>query len=101
MSRPRTLTAPLVGAIRPIIIRIVVVLPEPLGPRKPKTLPRGTARSKPSTATCPPGNRLVSDLVVTAAPSAGTADPTAGAVAAGAAVAGLTVRSPRVGRAAR
>ena len=39
-------------------MRMVVVLPEPLGPRKPKTEPRGTARSTPSTASWWP-NRLL------------------------------------------
>ena len=33
------------AASSPSSIRIVVVLPEPFGPRKPKTAPRGTARS--------------------------------------------------------
>ena len=39
---------------------MVVVLPEPFGPRKPYTEPAGTARSRPFTATWPPRNRLVS-----------------------------------------
>ena len=33
------------------IMRIVVVLPAPLGPRKPKTSPGCTSKSMPSTAT--------------------------------------------------
>ena len=33
---------------------MVVVLPEPLGPRKPKIEPRGTCRSIESTALCEP-----------------------------------------------
>ena len=37
-------------ATRPSRQRIVVVLPAPFGPRKPKTPPSGTARSSPSTA---------------------------------------------------
>jgi hypothetical protein len=46
----------------PSSIRIVVVLPEPLGPRKPYTLPVGTTRSSPSTtAVCP--RRFVSPFV--------------------------------------
>ena len=32
---------------------MVVVFPEPFGPRKPNTLPAGTSRSTESTATCP------------------------------------------------
>ena len=35
-------------------VRIVVVLPEPLGPRKPCMPPTGTRRSSPSTAACLP-----------------------------------------------
>ena len=42
------------GKTTTISMRMVVVLPEPFGPRKPKTLPAGTARSRPSTASCPP-----------------------------------------------
>ena len=38
-----------VGA-RPINILIVVVLPAPFGPRKPKKLPWATERLRPSTA---------------------------------------------------
>ena len=41
---------------------MVVVFPEPFGPRKPKTAPFGTARSTPSTAICWP-NRLVRPVV--------------------------------------
>src|SRR5262245_18159707 len=33
-----------------MIIRIVVVLPAPFGPRNPQRLPRGTSRSRPRTA---------------------------------------------------
>ena len=38
----------------PRIDRIVVVLPEPFGPRNPINAPGGTARSSPSTATLDP-----------------------------------------------
>src|ERR1035441_8307781 len=47
----------------PSSILIVVFLPEPFGPRKPYTEPLGTARSRWSTASWPPRNRLVSPLV--------------------------------------
>ena len=50
-GRPSSRTAPLVGRTRPRTQRIVVVFPEPLGPRKPNTPPSGTTRSRPSTAT--------------------------------------------------
>ena len=39
MSSPSTLTDPAVAAARPSIIRMVVVFPEPLGPRNPNTDP--------------------------------------------------------------
>ena len=45
---------------------MVVVFPDPLGPRKPCTPPRGTARSRSSTATRVPArplNSLRSPLV--------------------------------------
>src|SRR5690349_129775 len=45
---------PLSAGIRPVSIRIVVDLPAPLGPRKPKNDPRGTSRSTPSTAALRP-----------------------------------------------
>ena len=44
-ARPSSSCAPAVGRIRPSSIRIVVVLPDPFGPRNPYTAPRGTARS--------------------------------------------------------
>ena len=50
-------------------MRIVVVLPAPLGPRKPKTEPRGTLRSIASTARVVP-NSFVSPAHSTAAGSA-------------------------------
>src|SRR2546425_12075683 len=43
-----------VGRIRPSNIRMVVVLPAPLGPRNPKTVPAETVRFKVSTARCGP-----------------------------------------------
>jgi hypothetical protein len=39
-------------------MRIVVDLPAPLGPRNPKTMPAGMARSTESTATSWPGPAL-------------------------------------------
>src|SRR5215467_2548847 len=53
-SRPLTLTRPAVGSSRPAIIRIVVDLPAPFGPRKPVTTPGGTTKSSPSTASVSP-----------------------------------------------
>src|SRR6185295_11126028 len=57
ISRSRTLNVPLVGASRPVNIFIVVDLPAPLGPRKPKKLPRGMARFRLSTAAKSPNRR--------------------------------------------
>ena len=36
-----------------MIIRIEVVFPEPLGPKRPYMDPRGISRSRPWTAVCP------------------------------------------------
>src|SRR5262249_58051190 len=53
-SRPLTLTRPAVGASRPAIIRIVVDLPAPFGPRNPVTTPGWTTKSSPPTASFAP-----------------------------------------------
>jgi hypothetical protein len=45
-----TVAVPAVGRSRPRIIRIVVDLPAPFGPRKPVTRPGSTVKSMPSTA---------------------------------------------------
>ncbi len=50
---------PLVGASRPRMTRIVVLLPAPLGPRKPVTWPGRTVKLRPSTAVTAP-KRLTS-----------------------------------------
>src|SRR3954470_10031576 len=68
-SRPSTRIEPEVGWARPRSMRIRVVLPAPLAPRKPKALPRGTSRSTLSSATRVP-NVLPRPLVCTARPSA-------------------------------
>src|SRR5262245_55008893 len=49
--RPSTYSWPAVGGETQVIILIVVVLPAPFGPRKPKQPPTGISRSIPSTAT--------------------------------------------------
>jgi hypothetical protein len=49
-SIPATLMLPLLGRRIPAIIRIVVVLPAPLGPSRPNSSPRGTWSEIPSTA---------------------------------------------------
>src|SRR5215213_5850581 len=50
MSNPPTVIRPSVGGIKPVIMRIEVDLPAPLGPRKPSTSPRSTENDTPSTA---------------------------------------------------
>src|SRR2546423_1544909 len=49
-SYPATRAVPLVGCVRVVIIRTVVVLPAPLGPSRPSTVAGGTAKLTPSTA---------------------------------------------------
>src|SRR5947209_19623070 len=70
MSSPKIDQEPAVGASSPSSTRMVVVLPEPLGPRKPKTEPAGTARSMPSTAATAP-KRLVRPSVSMASSGVG------------------------------
>ena len=67
MSCPPMVTLPLVGGRKPVIMRMVVDLPAPLGPRKPSTSPRSTANDTPSTARLAP-NTLVkfSTLIIAA-----------------------------------
>jgi len=52
-SWPATLSRPSLGASTVVSILIVVVLPAPLGPRKPKTMPASTANEMWSTAVKP------------------------------------------------
>src|SRR6185503_3033424 len=49
-SKPPTVTRPALGGMKPVIMRMVVDLPAPLGPRKPSTSPRSTVNEMPSTA---------------------------------------------------
>ena len=48
---PRQVTRPASGSRTPSAIRIVVVLPAPLAPRKPNTWPGGTSNTRSSSAT--------------------------------------------------
>ena len=50
MSSPLITMVPVVGVSNPAIMRSVVVLPQPLGPRNETNSPRGTSRLKSSTA---------------------------------------------------
>jgi len=47
-------TPPELGASRPMIIRMVVDLPDPFGPRKPVTWPGATSKESWSTASVSP-----------------------------------------------
>jgi hypothetical protein len=51
MSWPATRPVPLVGTLNVVSIRVVVVLPAPFGPSRPSTVPCGTTKLTPSTAT--------------------------------------------------
>src|SRR5712691_10709514 len=54
MSCEPTVIFPSVGGMNPVIMRMVVDLPAPFGPRKPSTSPRSTANEMPSTARLAP-----------------------------------------------
>src|SRR5262249_10946614 len=64
-STPATCAVPPLGRARPTRILIVVVLPAPLGPTRPKISPRSTLIVSRSSATCLP-YFLVSSRVWTA-----------------------------------
>src|SRR5438270_12523997 len=68
---PRSQPSPDEGASRPSRTFTAVVLPAPLGPRKPKTSPRGTVMDRPASAILPP-NRLVRSTVWMAGDEAAT-----------------------------
>ena len=72
-SWPATQTRPDVGLVIPASRRIVVVLPAPLGPRKPKADPSSTLRSSPSRATKLDGrqNRAVQGHLLDVSPRYG------------------------------
>ena len=53
-SSPRMVSSPPLGGETQPIMRIVVLLPAPLGPRKPVTSPGRTAKDRPLTAIVPP-----------------------------------------------
>src|SRR5579872_3394076 len=66
-SKPPTTARPEVGAISPHSTRMVVDLPAPLGPRKPKISPGWTSKFRSATAVKSP-KRLVSFSMWTAGP---------------------------------
>src|SRR5579864_8304520 len=66
-SNPATVALPDVGGSKPHRMRMVVDLPAPFGPRKPKISPRFTSSETLSTATKSP-KRLVKFSMWTAGP---------------------------------
>ncbi len=64
MSLPSTVIVPDVGFSNPAIIRSVVVLPQPDGPRNDTNSPRATSRLKSATAATPPGKSFWTDVRV-------------------------------------
>src|SRR5262245_6624373 len=72
-SRPSTRTVPpLTGDTHPII-RMVELLPAPLGPRKPNASPGEISKSMPSTATKPPKRFVSARASINASPIEGDA----------------------------
>ncbi len=70
MSWPSSRIRPLVASISRLIMRSVVVLPQPLGPTSTIVCPSGTSRLRSSTASVPPGYRFVTpSKVITMWPS--------------------------------
>src|SRR5208282_1506840 len=59
MSTPSARTSPALGRVSPMIMPIVVVLPAPLPPSRPTTVPGSTAKEIASTAVVAP-KRLTS-----------------------------------------
>src|SRR6266446_5485522 len=68
ISKPPTVAVPSVGGMKPVIIRMVVDLPAPFGPRKPKTSPRSIENEIPSTARLVPKAfaKLLTFIIVSA-----------------------------------
>ena len=53
-SKPSTRTVPLVAGRKPVMMRMVVVLPAPFGPRKPRICPEGAVNEASRTAASSP-----------------------------------------------
>ncbi len=70
MSKPATVPWPPEGSRSPQSIRMVVDLPAPLGPRKPKISPGRTSRLMRLTATKSPNRRSRSRSVTANVPGA-------------------------------
>src|SRR5688500_3306595 len=72
MSNPPTVIFPLVGGMKPVIIRMLVDLPAPLGPRNPRTSPRSTVNEMPFTATFGPNVFVKFSTLIMLAPIGGS-----------------------------
>jgi hypothetical protein len=82
-SCPNTRTDPPSGFNAPVIMRMAVVLPAPLGPRRTVIAPDGTTRSRSRNAGLSPNERLTPDTTtVGGAGSATTRDSRAVSVSA-------------------
>jgi hypothetical protein len=81
MSWPRTRTRPASGASKPAIMRSVVVLPQPDGPRREKNSPSAMASDTSSTARAAPAKTLVTRSSAMAASGIGGHRGVIGAVA--------------------
>src|SRR4051812_37369998 len=57
---------PEVGGMNPVTMRIVVDLPAPFGPRKPRTSPRSTPKERSFTATFAPNAFVRFSTLITA-----------------------------------
>src|SRR6266436_5259091 len=64
-SRPHTETVPALGGMKPVIMRMVVDLPAPFGPRNPSTSPLPTSKETPSTARFGPKDLLRFSTLIT------------------------------------
>src|SRR5713101_1387585 len=65
-ASPHTVTLPALGGMKPVIMRMVVDLPAPLGPRNPSTSPLPTSKETPSTARFGPKDLLRFSTLITA-----------------------------------
>ena len=74
-SRPSTVAVPDVGSSSVVSTRTAVVLPAPLGPSRPRTVPAGASRSTPSSARTSPNDFTSPDTLIAASPLAAPARP--------------------------
>src|SRR5487761_92234 len=82
MGRPSSQPSPEVGAISPSRSLTEVVLPAPLGPRNPKTSPRGTVIDNPARATVLPNCLDSSTVRMAGEPAATPSGAAAGEISA-------------------